>query len=80
MNIDLPPEAAQFILGLVATGEYQSPDEAIADGVLLLMNHQKLRTDIQKGIDELDQGKGVPGEQVFAELRERAKKLTEQAT
>jgi len=79
MNVDLPPEATQFIQGLVASGEYNSPEEAVADGIRLLMSRQKLRADLQKGIDELDSGEGLEGKQVFAELRERAKKLTEQA-
>ncbi len=79
MNIDLPAEAAQFIEGLVASGQYRSADEAIADGIRLLMTRQQLRAEIQKGVDELDAGQGIDGKQVFAELRERAKKLTEQA-
>ena len=69
MQIDLPVDAAQFIQGLVASGQYQSADEAIADGVRLLMDRQQLRADIQKGIDELDAGQGIEGEKVFAELR-----------
>ena len=72
-------EAAQFVEGLVASGQYGSADEAVADGVRLLMSRQQLRAEIQKGIDELDAGQGIEGKQVFAELRDRAKKLTEQA-
>lgn len=79
MNVDLPPEATQFIQGLVASGEYNTPEEAVVDGIRLLMNRQKLRADLQKGIDELDSGEGLEGKQVFAELCERAKTLTEQA-
>jgi antitoxin ParD1/3/4 len=79
MNIDLPADAAQFIERLVAAGQYKSADEAVTDGVRLLMSRQQLRAEIQKGIDELDAGKGIEGKEVFAELRERAKKLTEQA-
>jgi antitoxin ParD1/3/4 len=79
MNIDLSQEATQFIEGLVASGEYSTPEEAVADGIRLLMSRQTLRSDIQKGIDELDSGQGVEGQQVFAELRARAKKLTDQA-
>jgi antitoxin ParD1/3/4 len=79
MNIDLPVDAAEFIEGLVASGEYQSADEAVADGVRLLMSRQQLRAEIQKGIDELDAGQGIDGETVFAELRERLENLTGQA-
>ena len=79
MEIDLPSDAAQFIEGLVASGEYQSADEAVADGVRLLMSRQQLRAEIQKGIDELDAGEGIEGEKVFAELRQRSKNLTNQA-
>ena len=79
MDIVLPNDAAQFIEGLVASGEYQSADEAVADGVRLLMSRQQLRAEIQKGIDELDAGKGIAGEKVFAELRERSKTLADEA-
>ena len=74
MQIDLPADAAQFIQGLVASGQYKSPNEAVADGVRLLRGRQQLQADIQQGIDELDAGQGIEGEKVFAELRERAKR------
>lgn len=73
MNIDLPGEASQFIEGLVASGEYKSAEEAVTDGVRLLMSRQQLRADIQNGIDELNAGEGIEGKLVFAELRERAR-------
>lgn len=78
MNIDLPADAAQFIDGLVAAGQYRSADEAVVEGVRLLMSRQQLQADIQKGVDELDAGKGMDGKQVFAEMRDRANKLLEQ--
>lgn len=79
MNIDLPPDAVQFVERLVASGQYESTDEAVAEAVRLLMGRQQLRADIQKGIDELDAGQGIDGEVVFAGLRDRAKKLSESA-
>ena len=79
MDIELPPETSQLIQGMVASGEYNSPEEVVADGVRLLQNRQKLRAEIQQGIDELDSGQGHDGREVFAELRDRAKKLAEQA-
>jgi antitoxin ParD1/3/4 len=79
MNIQLPSDAMRFVEGLVASGEYNSANDAVVDGVRLLMGRQRLRADIQKGIDELDAGLGVDGGDVFAELRERAKSVSEKA-
>ncbi len=79
MNVQLNPEAIQFVEGLVAAGQFKSAEEAVAEGVRLLMSQQHLRAEIQKGIDEADAGLGIDGEEVFAELRERAKKLMESA-
>jgi antitoxin ParD1/3/4 len=78
MNIQLPAEASQFIEGLVASGQYATVNEAVADGIRLLMCRQQLRVEIQQGIDELDAGEGIEGAQVFQELRARAEKLRQQ--
>ncbi|MFN3192909.1 MAG: type II toxin-antitoxin system ParD family antitoxin [Aureliella sp.] len=79
MNVQLSPDAIQFVEGLVASGQFESAEEAVAAGVQLLKSQQQLRAEIQKGIDELDAGQGIDGEVVFAELRERAKKAAESA-
>ena len=79
MEIELSSEAVQFVEGLVASGQYKSANEAVAEALRLLMSRQQLRGDIQKGIDELDAGRGIDGDVVFAELRERARKLNETA-
>ena len=77
MNINLPADATKFLEALVASGEYESAEQAVEDGIRLLITRKQLRDDIQKGIDELDAGKWVDGKQVFAELRERARQLAE---
>ena len=79
MKIDRPADAMEFVEALVASGQYRSANEAVADGVRLLMSRQQLRADIQKGIDELDAGQGMDGSVVFAELHKRADRLTQEA-
>ena len=79
MNVQLGPDAVQFIEGLVASKQFESAEAAVAAGVQLLKNQQQLRAEIQMGIDELDAGQGIDGEVVFAELRDRAKKAVESA-
>ena len=71
MNVQLSPDAMQFVAGLVASGQFESAEAAVAAGVQLLKCQQQLRAEIQEGIDELDAGQGIDGEVVFAELRER---------
>jgi antitoxin ParD1/3/4 len=78
MNLDLPAETVKAVEALVASGEFQTPQEAIGEGVRLLASRRQLRADIQKGIDELDAGQWVDGKEVFRELRERARTLMEQ--
>ena len=79
MNIQLSPDAMQFVKGLVASGQFESVEAAVAAGVQLLKSQQQLRAEIQKGIDDADAGRVFDGEEVFAELREKARKLTESA-
>jgi antitoxin ParD1/3/4 len=78
MDIQLPTEACQFIEGMVATGQYASVSDAVADGVRLLMSRQKLYSEIQQGIGELNAGMGIEGSQVLGELRLRAQRLKQQ--
>lgn len=74
MNIELPPEASQFVEDLVAFGRYQSANEAVAHAVELLMARHELGRDIQKGVEELEAGRGIEGRVVFSGLREQVKR------
>lgn len=77
MDLDLPAETVRCVETLVASGEYSTAQDAVADGVRLLMTRKQLRDDVQKGIAELDSGQWIDGKEVFAELRERARHLIE---
>ena len=68
MNLNLPAEANEFVKGLVAQGRYQNEEAAVVDGIRLLMSREKLRADIQVGINQLDRGESCDEETVFAEV------------
>ena len=70
----------------VKTGLYQSASEVIRAGLrrlkedkerkprFMVSSMAELEDKILEGIDELDAGKGIPGEQVFAELKAHSAK------
>ncbi len=77
MSISLAPELEGFINQQIASGLYNSANEVIREALQLLkeqnelqrMRNEELRREIQKGLDSLDQGKGLDGPTVMAELK-----------
>ena len=76
MNVSLTPELEQFVAEKVKTGRYNSASEVIREALRLLeereelrnLQKQELRKKIAEGLDQLDRGEGIPGDEVFAEL------------
>jgi antitoxin ParD1/3/4 len=80
MNVSLTPELEQLVSEKVATGMYQSASEVIREALRLLKERDEihehrvaeLRREISIGLEQLRRGEGIPGEQVFEELRQRS--------
>jgi antitoxin ParD1/3/4 len=75
MQIILQPEQEQFILKKLQQGKYKSVDELVATAFQLLAeNEQKeqnlieLREKINKGTQQIQQGRVVDGETVFRKM------------
>ncbi len=76
MNLELDPEVDKAIDELVASGGYESRQEVVREAVALLKSReilreeslQRLRREIQIGIDQIDRGEFFDGEEVFDEL------------
>jgi Arc/MetJ-type ribon-helix-helix transcriptional regulator len=66
MDLNLPAETIRLVEVLVASGEYSTAQDAVADGVRLLMTRKQLRDDIQKETTELDAGQWIDGKEVFS--------------
>jgi antitoxin ParD1/3/4 len=76
MNVSLTPELERFIGGLVESGRYRSASEVVRAAVRLLEDRERerevkleaLRNAVGEGLEELERGAAVPGDQVFDEI------------
>jgi antitoxin ParD1/3/4 len=60
MNVSLTPELERLVQRKVKSGEYQTASEVIREGLRLIKERDKqawLRAEIQKGIDDIEQGR-----------------------
>ena len=86
MNISITPELQKFIEQEVKTGLYQSASEVIRAGLrrlkedkerkprFVVSSQAELEDKLLEGVAELDRGEGLPGEQVFADLKAYSKR------
>ena len=81
MNVSLTPELEQIIHTKVESGLYLSASEVVREALRLLeerdrmnaMKLEKLREDIQVGIDQAERGELLDGPAVFAKLRTKVR-------
>lgn len=69
MDVQITREQQEIIEGLLATGRFSSVQEAVSEGIRLLASNEKLRQEIQLGIDQADRGELFDHDTVFAQLR-----------
>ncbi len=80
MNVSLTPELENLVQQKVQSGLYSCASEVIWEALRLLSERDtiqqqrmaELKREIQVGLDQLDRGEGIPGDQVFAELKQRS--------
>lgn len=72
MDIQIPDEQRSIIESLVASGRFASPQEAISEGIRLLASSEKLRQEIEVGINQAERNEVCDHDTVFAQLRAMA--------
>jgi antitoxin ParD1/3/4 len=80
MNVSLTPELEKLVSQKVESGLYQSASEVIREGLRLLNDQDRLREiqlsevrkKIQTGLEQLDRGEGIPGDQAYARIKQRS--------
>lgn len=77
MNVSVGKEFEEFVRLKVASGDYASASEVVRDGLRMLKEKdmlfearlQSLKDEIQIGINQLERGEGLDGEEVARELK-----------
>lgn len=72
MDIQLPQDQQSAIEAMVTNGRFNSVQEAVSEGIRLLVSNEKLREAIQVGIDQADKGELHDHDTVFAQLKAMA--------
>ncbi len=76
MNVEFGSDTEQRIKERIRTGKYATPADVLLAGLQLLDEREQSRTDqlthvrrqVFTGLEQLDRGEGLDGEQVFADL------------
>jgi antitoxin ParD1/3/4 len=79
MEIHLKPDLEQFLREKVESGKYNSLEEAINEGIKLLMNQEliyqerfsELQQEITIGVEAAHRGEFIDGDVVFERLRQK---------
>jgi antitoxin ParD1/3/4 len=88
MNVSLTPQLESFVQEKVASGLYTSASEVIREALRMLEEQDRvkatklemLRKELQKGIDELDRGEGVPLDIEAIKKEAKARKESKEKT
>lgn len=72
MRDDPSPEFEKFIAAAVEDGRYSDRGRVLDEALDLLRRRDALRADVRAGLAELDAGRSVDGDEVFARLLEQA--------
>ena len=68
MNLNLSNEVTDFVKGLISQGRFDSEEAAVAEGLRLLVEREKLRAEIQIGIEQVERGEWYDEDTVFAKV------------
>jgi len=80
MNVAIPAELEQFVQGIIGSGNYKTEADVVGEALRLLQKREQLCKDVNAGIEQLEQGKGIDGEKVFERLERRAEAISRRAT
>ena len=79
MNISLPKGLESYVRQKVKSGQYSSASEVVREGLRDMQVRERqiaeVRREVQKGLDDLDAGRYITGEEFKARMRKRLGEL-----
>jgi len=78
MTVEIPANYGPVVETLMAEGRFRDKEELIAEGFRLVLVQDKLREDLQAGLDDLNAGHRIDSGDVYAEARRRIRAIEDQ--
>ncbi len=78
MTVEIPVDYGPVVARLISEGRFRDEGEVVAEGLRLVVMRERLDSDIQAGIDDLNAGNRVDSNEVYAEARRRIKAIEDQ--
>lgn len=83
MNVSLTPELEKLVQDKVKSGRYLSASEVVREALRLLeerdriqqLKLDRLRSEIQLGIEQIERGEVVDGDEAFAEIEKELESI-----
>jgi len=87
VSIDLPPDLNSLVQRKVTSGQFHSAQEVLCEGLRLLQEREELgkpdfevstldelEAKLLVGLEQLERGEGIPGEESFRRAKEQFRK------
>jgi len=78
MNVPIPAEFQEFVDDVIRSGNFHSEAEVVSEALRLLRKREQLRREVNAGIEQLDEGEGIEGDEVFERLERKTEDITRQ--
>ena len=80
MSAGLTPENEQFVSDVVQAGSYTSREAVLDEALALLRQREELRRKLDAGIEQVQRGELLDGDEAFDQLELRARKIVASAS
>jgi antitoxin ParD1/3/4 len=75
MSTELTPENEQFVCEAVQAGSYTSREAVLDEALTLLRQREELRRKINAGVEQIERGELLDGNEAFDKLESRAREI-----